>query len=264
MRAVADVSKALQAFSRPPPGAACPDLENQGCPATFWSSESPNFLLSVKREDFWGQATVRNSGTPVSGSRLGLAERFSQRCCVHRLVTVSLAAALASRPGATHEISPLWHCRSGPRAGRPRNARKPFPANSSRPFDVHDGTLQRSCAASNPVSPRTDARGTTSSAITTPVAPKSICNCRHSGVSKRTVDLASAANSRRSPTAARSTVRKDAVMPYSAANRLIGTGIAARAYHDQTGCRFSELSRCGPNSVIWKDKWLLWKPAPPS
>ena len=36
--------------------------------------------------------------------------------------------------------------------------------------------------------------------------------------------------------------------------RLIGTGIAAQAHRDHTGCRFSELTRVGPGSVVWKDR----------
>jgi|SRR4051794_11536253 hypothetical protein len=36
--------------------------------------------------------------------------------------------------------------------------------------------------------------------------------------------------------------------------RVIGTGIAVRAHRDHTGCRFSELSRIGPGSVVWEDR----------
>ena len=39
--------------------------------------------------------------------------------------------------------------------------------------------------------------------------------------------------------------------------RLIGTGIAARAHHDHTGCCFSELSRAGPDSMVWKDRMAV-------
>ena len=39
--------------------------------------------------------------------------------------------------------------------------------------------------------------------------------------------------------------------------RLIGTGIAARARHDHTGCRFSDLSRAGSDSVVWKDRMAV-------
>ena len=36
--------------------------------------------------------------------------------------------------------------------------------------------------------------------------------------------------------------------------RLIGTGIASRSRRDHTGHLFSELSRTGPDSVVWKDR----------
>jgi hypothetical protein len=36
--------------------------------------------------------------------------------------------------------------------------------------------------------------------------------------------------------------------------RLIGTGVAARARRDYTGCRFSELPHASPSSRIWQDR----------
>jgi hypothetical protein len=45
--------------------------------------------------------------------------------------------------------------------------------------------------------------------------------------------------------------------------RLIGTGIASKSRRDHMGYLFSELSRVGPDSMVWKDRIAGVEPCKP-